>query len=140
ALFGLPGQDLGNSVAAILIGMVYDYLPFMLLPIYNAVSSVPSGVLEAARDLGSNPLHVFVRIMLPLTLPGIESGIIMVFIPALTTFAISDVLGGGKVMLIGNVIEQEFLTSLNWHLGSGLSFILMIFVLIGMVFSMKGEK
>ena len=133
ALLGLPPQDLGNSVYAIIIGMVYDYLPFMLLPIYNAVMTVGNDVLEAARDLGAEPLKVLVKIMLPLTMPGIVSGIIMVFTPALTTFAISDMLGGGKVMLIGNIIEQEFLSTMNWHLGSGLSLILMIFVLLGIL-------
>ncbi|MBO6137096.1 MAG: ABC transporter permease [Lachnospiraceae bacterium] len=133
AALGLPPQDLGNSVYAIMIGMVYDYLPFMLLPIYNSVASVGNDVLEAAQDLGAEPLKVLFRIMLPLTMPGIISGIVMVFTPALTTFAISDMLGGGKVMLIGNIIEQEFLSTTNWHLGSGLSLTLMIFVLLGIV-------
>ena len=135
SLLGLPRQNLGNSAAAIMIGMVYDYLPFMLLPVYNSVMAVGQDVLEAARDLGAGHFKVLIKIMLPLTMPGIVSGIIMVFIPALTTFAISDMLGGGKVMLIGNIIEQEFLSTMNWHLGSALSLILMVFVLIGIVLS-----
>lgn len=134
-LAGLPQQHLSNSVYAIMIGMIYDYLPFMLLPVYNAVMTVGSDVLEAARDLGAGHIKVLFKIMIPLTMPGIVSGIIMVFIPALTTFAISDMLGGGKVMLIGNIIEQEFLSTMNWHLGSGLSLILMIFVLLGILLS-----
>ena len=136
---GLPGQDLANSSMAIVIGMVYDYLPFMILPVYNAVSDLKEDVIEAARDLGAPPKAVLTRIMIPLTKPGIISGITMVFVPSLTAFAIPDILGGGKVMLIGNIIEQEFSTSMNWHLGSGLSIALMIFVLISMIFT-SGEE
>lgn len=137
---GLPAQDLANSSVAIVIGMVYDYMPFMILPVYNAVAELKEDVLEAARDLGAPPKAVLTRIMIPLTKPGIISGIMMVFVPALTTFAIPDILGGGKVMLIGNVIEQEFSTSMNWHLGSGLSIALMIFVMISMLFTAKSEE
>ena len=137
---GLPGQDLANSSMAIVIGMVYDYLPFMILPVYNAVSDLKEDVIEAARDLGAPPKAVLTRIMIPLTKPGIISGITMVFVPSLTAFAIPDILGGGKVMLIGNIIEQEFSTSMNWHLGSGLSIALMIFVLISMIFTSSEEE
>ena len=137
---GLPGQDLANSSMAIVIGMVYDYLPFMILPVYNAVTDLKDDVIEAARDLGAPPKAVLTRIMIPLTKPGIISGITMVFVPSLTAFAIPDILGGGKVMLIGNIIEQEFSTSMNWHLGSGLSIALMIFVLISMIFTSKKER
>lgn len=136
---GLPTQDWANSTIAIVIGMVYDYLPFMILPIYNAVMELNEDILEAARDLGAGPSAVLRKIMIPLTMPGIISGITMVFVPSLTTFAISDILGGGKVMLIGNVIEQEFSTSMNWHLGSGLSIALMIFVLISMIFTLRTD-
>lgn len=137
---GLPGQDLANSSAAIVIGMVYDYLPFMILPVYNAVSELREDIIEAARDLGAPPWAVLTKIMIPLTRPGIISGITMVFVPSLTTFAIPDILGGGKVMLIGNIIEQEFSTSMNWNLGSGLSIALMIFVLISMMFTAGNEE
>ena len=132
---GLPGQHLANSNVAIVIGMVYDYLPFMILPVYNAVSELNEDILEAARDLGAPPKAVLTKIMIPLTMPGI----IMVFVPSLTTFAIPDILGGGKIMLIGNIIEQEFSTSMNWNLGSGLSIALMIFVLISMMFTSKTD-
>ena len=137
-LIHLPTADIGNSTTAILIGMVYDYLPFMLLPVYNSIAEIQNDVIEAAYDLGANKFTVLKKIMIPLSMPGIISGIIMVFVPALTTFAISDMLGGGKVMLIGNVIEQEFISSLNWNLGSALSLILMIFVIPGL-FS-KGDS
>ena len=131
-VFGLPGQDLANSNVAIVIGMVYDYLPFMILPVYNAVTELNEDILEAARDLGAPPKAVLTKIMIPLTMPGIISGITMVFVPSLTTFAISDLLGARKIMLIGNIIEQEFSTADNWHLGSGLSLVLMVFILISM--------
>ena len=136
---GMPGQDLANSNVAIVIGMVYDYLPFMILPVYNAVTELNEDILEAARDLGAPPKAVLTKIMIPLTMPGIISGITMVFVPSLTTFAIPDILGGGKIMLIGNIIEQEFSTSMNWNLGSGLSIALMIFVLISMMFTSKTD-
>ena len=136
---GLPGQHLANSNVAIVIGMVYDYLPFMILPVYNAVSELNEDILEAARDLGAPPKAVLTKIMIPLTMPGIISGITMVFVPSLTTFAIPDILGVGKIMLIGNIIEQEFSTSMNWNLGSGLSIALMIFVLISMMFTSKTD-
>lgn len=137
---GLPGQDWANSSVAIVIGMVYDYLPFMILPIYNAVAELDEDIIEAARDLGADSSAVLRKIMIPLTMPGIISGITMVFVPSLTTFAISDILGGGKVMLIGNVIEQEFSSSMNWNLGSGLSIALMVFVLISMIFTLKTDE
>ncbi|MCR4907646.1 MAG: ABC transporter permease [Lachnospiraceae bacterium] len=140
SMLSLPPQNLANSGAAIVIGMVYDFLPFMLLPIYNSVMDVEEDVLEAARDLGAGTLTVIFKILVPLNRPGIISGITMVFVPALTTFAISDMLGGGKVMLIGNIIEQEFLNTMNTHLGSGLSLILMVFILIGMLFSFRLER
>ena len=137
---GLPSQHWSNSMIAIVIGMVYDYLPFMILPIYNAIMEIDEVILEAASDLGAGRMSVIGRIILPLSFPGIASGITMVFVPSLTTFAISDILGGGKVLLIGNVIEQEFITSMNWNLGSGLSIALMVFVLLSMLFTMKTDK
>ena len=142
ALFGLFGfgpVKMLNTPTAVVFGMVYDFLPFMILPVYNAVSELNEDILEAARDLGAPPKAVLTKIMIPLTMPGIISGITMVFVPSLTTFAIPDILGGGKIMLIGNIIEQEFSTSMNWNLGSGLSIALMIFVLISMMFTSKTD-
>lgn len=130
--FGLPGFDIMNTPTAVVFCMVYDFLPFMILPIYNAMSRIDRDIIEASRDLGAGNIVVFFKIIVPLTISGVISGIIMVFVPALTSFAISDLLGGGKVLLIGNVIEQAFMQEYNWNLGSGLSFVLMIFVIASM--------
>jgi spermidine/putrescine transport system permease protein len=138
--FGLPRQELMNTPAAIVLGMVYDFLPFMILPIYNAVSKIDNSVIEAAYDLGAGRHYVYRKIIIPLCVPGIVSGITMVFIPALTTFVISNMLGGGKINLIGNIIEQEFTVNSNWYLGSGLSLVMMVFIIISMVLLEKFDK
>ncbi len=129
---GLPGLDILNTPKAVVFCMVYDFLPFMILPIYNAMARIQPDIIEAAKDLGAGRITVFFKIILPLTMSGVISGIIMVFVPALTSFAISDLLGGGKVLLIGNVIEQAFMQEYNWNLGSGLSVVLMVFVIASM--------
>ena len=139
----LPALNIINTPAAIVLGMVYNFLPFMVLPLYNILLKIDKDVINAARDLGANSVQTFFQILLPLSMPGIVSGVTMVFIPALTTFVISDLLGGSKILLIGNVIEQEFTQASNWHLGSGLSIVLMVFIIINMVltavFDKKGE-
>ena len=138
---GLPQQQMLNTSGAIVMGMIYDFLPFMILPIFNALSRIDKDLIEAARDLGANSFTVFRRIILPLSVPGIISGITMVFVPSMTSFVISDILGGGKILLIGNVIEQEFTKTFNWHLGSGISIVLMIFVIASMsLMSRRGDK
>lgn len=143
AFFHLPILEIINTPAAIILGMVYNFLPFMVLPVYNALTKIDKNVINAARDLGANSMQTFLRIIFPLSIPGIISGITMVFIPALTTFVISTLLGGSKILLIGNVIEQEFTQTGNWHLGSGLSIVLMVFILINMAaeafFDKNGE-
>ena len=111
----------------------------MILPIYNAVTSIDEDIIEAARDLGADTATVRQKIILPLSRPGIVSGITMVFVPSLTEFVVPNILGGGKVLLLGNLIEQEFIQSMNWNLGSGLSVTLMIFVMISMIFTMKND-
>lgn len=136
----LPALKIINTPAAIILGMVYNFLPFMVLPLYNALAKIDINVINAAHDLGANNLYTFVRIILPLSIPGIISGITMVFIPALTTFLISKLLGGGKILLIGNVIEEEFTQASNWHLGSGLSIVLMMFIIFNMVVSAVFDK
>lgn len=136
---GFRGNLVG-TYPAILLGMVYNYLPFMVLPLYNAISKIDDNVLNAARDLGANERQVNTKVILPLSFPGIISGITMVFVPSLTTFVVSDLLGGRKILLIGNIIEQEFSTASNWNLGSGLSLILMIFILICMAVLNKYDK
>ena len=128
------------SLIATVICLLLSFLPFMVLPIYNALAKIDENVINAARDLGASPVQVFFKVMLPLTLPGIISGITMVFIPALTTFVISNLLGGSKVLLIGNVVEQEFTQASNWHLGSGLSIVLMLFILLNMIVSAIFDK
>ena len=138
--FHLPTIGIINTPAAIVLGMVYNFLPFMILPIYNALNRIDENVINAARDLGANTLQTFLRITLPLSLPGVLSGITMVFIPALTTFAISTMLGGSKILLIGNIIEQEFTQLYDWHLGSGLSIVLMVFILINMIVEAVYDK
>lgn len=139
ALHLLP-QNLINTPGAIILGMVYNFLPFMVLPLYNALSKIDKNVINAARDLGADNVHTFFRIILPLSVPGIISGISMVFVPALTTFVISSLLGGSKILLIGNVIDQEFTQASNWHLGSGLSIVLMLFIILNMIASAVFDK
>ena len=136
----LPKQNLINTPSAIVLGMVYNFLPFMVLPIYNVLAKIDDNTINAAKDLGANTLQTLFFIWLPLSLPGIISGITMVFVPSLTTFVISDLLGGSKILLIGNVIEQEFTKGNNWHLGSGLSLVLMVFILISMAMIAKYDK
>lgn len=134
------GIKLINTNGAIIFGMVYNFLPFMVLPLYNVLSKIDKNMINAARDLGANAVITFLKITLPLSVPGIISGITMVFVPALTTFVISNLLGGAKILLIGNVIEQEFSQTNNWHLGSGLSIVLMIFIIISMVITAIFDK
>lgn len=136
----LPLIHIINTPGAIVFGMVYNFLPFMVLPLYNSLAKIDENVINAARDLGANNVQTFFKITLPLTIPGIMSGITMVFVPALTTFVISNLLGGAKILLIGNVIEQEFSQTNNWHLGSGLSLVLMIFIVISMIISAIFDK
>ena len=112
----------------------------MLLPIYNSLIKIDKNVINAARDLGAKGFQTFIRITFPLSLPGVISGITMVFVPALTTFVISDLLGGAKILLIGNVIEQKFKQGSNWNVGSGLSLVLMVFILINMAIMRKYDK
>lgn len=136
----LPSLNIINTPWAIILGMVYNFLPFMVLPIYNVLIKIDKDVVNAARDLGANPIQTFMKITLPLSVPGIISGITMVFVPALTTFVISDLLGGGKILLIGNVIEQSFKQNSNWHVGSGLSMVLMVFIIASMALVAKYDK
>ncbi len=136
----LPALEIINTPYAIILGMVYNFLPFMVLPIYNVLVKIDPNVINAARDLGANGVQTFFRVIFPLSIPGVISGITMVFVPAMTTIVISTLLGGSKILLIGNVIEQEFTQGNNWHLGSGLSLVLMVFILISMAFVMKYDK
>ena len=136
----LPNIAIINTPWAIILGMVYNFLPFMILPIYNVLAKIDDNTINAAKDLGANEFQTLTHIWIPLSLPGIISGITMVFVPALTTFVISNLLGGSKILLIGNVIEQEFTKGSNWNLGSGLSLVLMIFILLSMALIAKYDK
>ena len=139
-LLSLPDLHMINTEGAIVLGMVYNYLPYMVLPLYITLTKIDRRILEAARDLGANSWQTFIKIILPLSLPGAVSGITMVFIPALTTFVISALLGGGKLLLIGNIIEQEFTFQYDWHVGCALSVILMIFIVLNMILTTYFEK
>ena len=132
-LLNLPTFHMINTEGAIVLGMVYNFLPYMVLPLFISLSKIDRSILEAAQDLGANAWQKFFRVILPLTLPGAISGVTMVFIPALTTFVISALLGGGKLLLIGNIIEQEFTFQYDWHVGCALSVILMIFIVLNML-------
>ncbi|MDD7347891.1 MAG: ABC transporter permease [Clostridiales bacterium] len=137
---GLPALEIINTPWAVILGMVYDFLPFMILPIYNTLIKIDNQIIEAAYDLGASWFTVNLKVILPLCIPGIASGVTMVFVPSLTTFVISNMLGGGKINLIGNIIEQEFTTSANWNLGSGLSLVMMVFIVVSMMFLSKLDK
>ena len=118
---------------AVLMGMIYNFLPYMILPIYTVILKIDKAYVEAARDLGASGSTTFRKIILPLSMPGIVSGIIMVFMPAISTFVISDLLGGGHSMLIGNLIQNQFLAARNWQFGSAISMILIFIILITML-------
>ncbi|MFR5876172.1 MAG: ABC transporter permease [Eubacterium sp.] len=119
-----------NTCGAVVLGMVYNFLPYMILPIYSILSKMDNSLLEAAQDLGSNKVHTFRRVILPLSLPGMLSGITMVFVPCVSTFYITQKLGGGQIVLIGDVIETQFQSANNYNLGASLSFVLMILIFI----------
>lgn len=137
---GLEPLNLLYNDKAVLLGMVYNFLPFMVLPIYSVLTKMNKNLIEAAEDLGANKVEVFTKVVFPLSLPGVATGITMVFIPALSTFVISSLLGGNKYNLIGNLIEQQFRWTGDWHFGSTMSIILMIFILISTVITSKFDK
>ncbi len=127
---GFPALPLLFNQGAVLFGMVYNYIPFMILPIYTVISKIDKGLIEAAEDLGAPKRLVFQRVILPLSMPGVLSGITMTFMPAVSTFVISALLGGGKQDLIGNLIERQFTLLYDWHFGSMLSFVLLLLILL----------
>lgn len=141
---GLNSVNVLYTDAAVLLGMVYNFLPFMILPIYTVLSKIDQDLINAAKDLGANGRQVFSKIIFPLSMPGVVSGITMVFMPAVSTFVISKLLGGGQFMLIGNLIEQQFMSVGDWHFGSAISLFMMIVILITMAimnrFSDDSEK
>ncbi|WP_195940870.1 ABC transporter permease [Romboutsia sp. 1001713B170131_170501_G6] len=139
-IFGIGPVSILYTNIAILLGMVYNFLPFMVLPIYTSLSKMDNDLINAARDLGANSFQVFTKVIFPLSLPGVVSGITMVFMPCVTTFAISRLLGGGKFMLIGDLIEQQFTVVGDWNFGSAVSIFMMIVILISMAVMSKVDN
>ncbi len=133
SLFGIGPLQMINTQGAVILGMVYNYIPFMILPLYTTMCKIGNDVIEAAQDLGGSPLQVMAKVVIPLSLPGVSTGITMVFVPAISTFIISKMLGGGTNQLIGDIIELQFLgNSYNPNLGSAISLVLMVVVLLCM--------
>lgn len=133
SLAGLGPFEMINTQGAVVLGMVYNYLPFMILPLYSIMTKIDERSIEAAQDLGADSFRVFGRVILPLSMPGVASGITMVFVPAVSTFIISRMLGGGTNMLIGDLIDLQFLgNAYNPNLGAAMSLVLMIFILLCM--------
>ena len=129
---GLSPAKLINTGGAVILGMVYNFLPYMILPIYSVLSKLDGSLIEAAQDLGSNKRQVFRRVIMPLSMPGVLSGITMVFVPCVSTFYITQKLGGGQVVLIGDVIETQFQSANNYNLGASLSLVLMVLILVSL--------
>lgn len=130
---GLPRVQMINTAGAVVLGMVYNYIPYMILPLYSVLAKMDTSIIEAAQDLGANNIKVFFRVIIPMSVPGIISGVTMVFVPAVSTFIISKMLGGGANMLIGDLIDMQFLGSAyNPNLGSAISLVLMVLILICM--------
>ena len=135
-VFGIGPFQMINTSGAVVLGMVYNYLPYMILPLYTIMVKIDSSVIEAAQDLGANMFSVLFRVLIPLSMDGITTGITMVFVPSISTFIISRMLGGGSNLLIGDLIELQFLgNSYNYNLGSAMSLVLMVIVLMCMSFT-----
>lgn len=129
--------DIIFTETAVLIGLAYVLLPFMFLPVYASVEKLDRSLIEASSDLGGSPLKTFFRVTLPLTLPGIAAGAVLVFIPSLGNFIVPDLLGGAKVLMIGNLIEQQFLSARNWPFGSALSVMIMVVMFVLIIFYLR---
>jgi spermidine/putrescine transport system permease protein len=135
-----PNIQLLYNELAIMIGMVYNFLPFMILPIYTVLIKIDPLLIDAAYDLGANDKKVFIKVILPLSFPGVIAGVTMVFMPAMSSFVIPSLLGGNKINLIGNIIEEQFVRMGNWHFGSAVSIILIVFILISMGIMNKYDR
>ena len=130
---GLPRVHMINTAGAVVLGMVYNYIPYMILPLYSVLTKIDQSVIEAAQDLGADDRKVFLKVVLPMSMPGVISGVTMVFVPAVSTFIISKMLGGGGNLLIGDLIDMQFLGSAyNPNLGSAISLVLMVIIPICM--------
>lgn len=129
-IFGIEPFHMLNTGGAVILGMVYNFLPYMILPLYTVMSKMDNSLVEAAQDLGCSKFHCLRRVIFPLSVPGIASGVTMVFVPSVSTFYITQKLGGGQITLIGDVIEGQFQTAYNYNLGAALSLVLMVMILI----------
>ncbi|MEJ8788911.1 ABC transporter permease [Dorea sp. ICN-14282] len=138
-IFGLGNTDLLYTEGAVLLGMVYNFLPFMILQIQTSLSKMDNSLLEASADLGASPIQTFRRITLPLSLPGVINGITLVFLPAVSSFFIPKLLGGGRYFLIGNMIENQFITVGEWNFGSAISMIMAVIMMLLMMVVRKVE-
>lgn len=139
--FGVEPIQMLYTSGAVYLGLIYNFLPFMILPIYSVMIKMDRGLIEAAEDLGANRFQVFRKIILPKSMPGVITGITMVFMPTVTTFVISRLLGGGQYTLIGNLIEKQFVESGNWYFGSAISILMMILILISIyIMKLTGSK
>ena len=125
---------------AVMLGMVYNFLPFMIISIYTVLAKLDRALIHASHDLGANPVQTFLRVVLPLSMPGVISGITLVFLPAVSTFVIPKFLGGGQYMLIGNLIENQFITVGEWNFGSAISLIMAIIIMGSMILTRKIDK
>lgn len=134
---GIGPLHMINTPGAVILGMVYNFLPYMILPIYSIMSKLDYRLVEAAQDLGCNSFGVLKRVIFPLSLPGVISGITMVFVPSVSTFYISQKLGGGKYLLVGDSIEMQFQSAYNYNLGASLSLVLMVMIIICMIIMNK---
>ncbi len=136
-LFGIGPVTMLHTSFAVILGMVYNFIPFMILQIHTSLNKMDKNLLNAAADLGANNVQSFLRVTLPLSLPGVVSGITLVFLPAVSSFFIPKLLGGGQYVLVGNVIESQFLTSGDWNFGSAISMIMAVIIMLSMYFTRK---
>lgn len=140
-LFGLGPYNMLNTSGAVVLGMVYNYIPYMIMPLYTSMTKIDQSIVEAAQDLGAGMVQTLVKVLIPMSVPGICTGITMVFVPSVSTFAISRMLGGGANLLIGDLIEMQFLgNSYNLNVGSAMSLVLMVIVLLCMSFTSSFDE
>lgn len=139
-MLGIPAMKLIHTEGAVILGMVYNFLPFMILQIHSSLAKMDKSLIEASSDLGANPFLTFYKIIFPLSLPGVISGITLVFLPAVSSFFIPKLLGGGGQMLVGNLIENYFVTTGDWNFGSAISLIMAIVIMISMYLTKKFDR
>lgn len=139
SVFGIGPVEMIHTSFAVILGMVYNFIPFMILQIHTSLAKMDKNLLNAANDLGANPVQAFLRVTLPLSVPGIISGITLVFLPAVSSFFIPKLLGGGQYVLVGNIIETQFLTTGDWNFGSAISLIMALIIMISMYLTRKAD-